>query len=74
MYFCGEFNTTLMKKRILSIVFLVIALAISAEVHVTIEHPETWRVSDLAPYVGETVIFDTPMIVTSNWKYIYVSP
>ena len=74
MYFCGEFNTTLMKKRILSIVFLVVALAISAEVHVTIEHPETWRVSDLAPYVGETVIFDTPMIVTSNWKYIYVSP
>jgi hypothetical protein len=63
-----------MKKLILVFVSVVATFAAAAEVHVTIEHPETWRVSDLAPYVGQTVIFDTPMIVTSNWKYLYVSP
>ena len=37
-----------------------------AETHITISSPSTWTVSDLAPYIGQTVIFDTPMIVCAN--------
>ena len=44
------------------------------ELQITIEDPETWTVSDLAPYVGQTVVFTTPLIVTSNYNAYYVSP
>lgn len=63
-----------MHKRISGILLLFWSLAISAQTHVTIDNPDTWRVSDLAPYIGQTVIFDTPLIVTSNYRNIYVSP
>ncbi|MBO4665322.1 MAG: endonuclease/exonuclease/phosphatase family protein [Paludibacteraceae bacterium] len=46
----------------------------NAQTHIQIDDPETWTISQLAPYIGQTVIFDTPLIVTSNYKYVYVSP
>lgn len=63
-----------MKKSLLLIVSIIIAAYVSAQIHVTIDDPEHWTTSNLAPYVGQTVIFDTPLIVTSNYNTIYVSP
>ncbi len=63
-----------MKKRIFSLVLSVLTLAAAAQVHVSIADPETWTVAELTPYIGQTVIFDTPLIVTSNYNGLAVSP
>jgi len=69
-----------METRHLSCRLIAIGLVLSfyicsfAQIHVTIDDPEYWTVSNLAPYVGERVIFDTPLIVTSNYNTLYVSP
>ena len=43
------------------------AVAATAQVHIHIADPETWTVSQLSPYVGQTVVFDEPMYVTNNY-------
>ena len=46
-----------------------------AQVHITVDDPETWSAQVLAPYIGQTVVFDVPMIVCSNANGNYtVSP
>ena len=37
-----------------------------AQTHIQVKDPNTWTTDELAPYVGQTVIFDAPIIVTSN--------
>lgn len=39
---------------------------IFAEVHISITNPETWSAEALRPYIGQTVVFDQPMVLTSN--------
>lgn len=68
------FNTAVMKKLILCIVWSVIVSGVLAQTHITIADPATWTVSELSPYIGQTVIFDTPLIVTSNYGSLFVSP
>ena len=55
---------------------LTAVLAVFGEVHISIADPENWSAQDLLPYVGQTVVFDQPMVVTSNASsYSYqVSP
>ena len=66
-----------MRKGIIGIMIVcswVIGVNVFAQRHVVIDNPETWTVNDLAPYYGETVIFDTPLYVTSNYSGLRVSP
>lgn len=63
-----------MRKLIIGLSVVLICAGAYAQRHVTIDNPETWTVEELSPYVGETVIFDTPFYVVSNYNAIYVSP
>ena len=65
-----------MKKRLGLILFsLTVSLFIAAQTHITIENPATWSGEALRPYIGQTVIFDVPMIVCGNANGNYtVSP
>lgn len=60
--------------------FLLILLACATtliavcEVHISIEDPETWTTDALAAYVGQTVVFDDPLIVCSTRNGLLVSP
>lgn len=65
-----------MKTRFtLFIAALTFCLTAVGQVHITIDDPETWSAQVLSPYVGQTVVFDMPMIVCANANGNYtVSP
>lgn len=66
-----------MKKHLFILAMLVGSLhAWSEDVHITMSHPETWSAQELAPYVGQTVVFDDPIVVCSNANsnYYVVAP
>ena len=64
-----------MKRCFLLSIALSAFIALSAEVHITIDDPATWSGQALYPYVGQTVVFDVPMIVCTNANGKYtVSP
>jgi len=65
-----------MKTRFSLIFATLIACQIAvAQVHISISDPETWSTQELMPYVGQEVIFDQPLIVTSNYPSSFtVSP
>ena len=45
------------------------------QVHITIDNPDTWSGEALRPYIGQTVIFDVPIVVCDNKNGNYtVSP
>lgn len=65
-----------MKTRI---TLLWMALLLSpiaySQVHITIDNPDTWSGEALRPYIGQTVIFDVPIVVCDNKNGNYtVSP
>ena len=65
-----------MKTRI---TLLWIALLLSpiaySQVHITIDNPDTWSGESLRPDIGQTVIFDVPIVVCDNKNGNYtVSP
>lgn len=65
-----------MKTRI---TLLWMALLLSpiaySQVHITIDNPDTWSGEALRPYIGQTVIFDVPIVVCDNKNGSYtVSP
>ena len=64
-----------MKARIiLYLLFLVAPYSIGAT-RIHISDPNTWSAQELAPYIGQTIIFDVPIIVCSNANGSYtVSP
>ena len=54
-------------KRVYSLsLTLLVALVVWGQTHITISNPETWSAQELLPYVGQTVVFDQPMIISSN--------
>ena len=56
-----------MKNRFLLLIIALCAFRIAiAQVHISVEDPQTWATQELLPYVGQTVIFDVPMVVCSN--------
>ena len=61
-----------MKIRISIVAFLLIAFSLSAQVHITVDDPETWSGQELKPYIGQQVIFDVPMVVCANARGSYV--
>ena len=65
-----------MKTRItlLWLALLLSPIAFS-QVHITIDNPDTWSGEALRPYIGQTVIFDVPIVVCDNKNGSYtVSP
>ena len=64
-----------MKRTILLQIVLVLLLPLCGQVHISITDSATWSAQALAEYVGQTVIFDMPMIVCGNANGNYtVSP
>ena len=55
-----------MRKHLLLFLCLLTGLMLTAEVHISIPDPETWTVDRLAGHIGQTVIFDDPMIVCAT--------
>lgn len=55
-----------MKKHFSVLLILLFGLFAQAEVHITIDDPETWSGEALRPYINQTVVFDVPMIVCAN--------
>ena len=55
-----------MKKRFFLFAIVLFSLSIHSETHVTATDPGTWSTQVLAPYVGQTVVFDNPIVVCSN--------
>lgn len=56
-----------MKTRFSLFALLVLTCQVLlAQTHIKVKDPNTWTTDELAPYVGQTVIFDVPIIVSSN--------
>lgn len=64
-----------MKTRFSIVVLLLLAGHLIAQTHIPVEDPATWSGEALRPYVGQTVVFDVPMVVCGNANGNYtVSP
>lgn len=55
-----------MKRRTLIVTLIVCCTTLFGQVHITVGDPATWSAQELAPYVGQTVVFDAPIVVCSN--------
>ena len=64
-----------MKTRFSIVALLFLAVGMCAQVHISIPDSSSWSGQALSPYVGQTVIFDVPMVVCGNANGNYtVSP
>lgn len=54
-----------MRKTRLILILLLGCWMLSAQTHIHITNPNEWTISELSPYVGQTVIFDNPMYLVS---------
>lgn len=55
-----------MKRYFFIPLTVLLSVVLSAQVHITIDDPATWTAQALAPYVGQEVIFDSPLTISSN--------
>lgn len=55
-----------MKRRLLIALFTMCCLGLFAQTHIAVSDPDTWTAQELAPYIGQTVIFDVPVVVCAN--------
>ena len=62
-----------MKSRFSLFGMLFFALSLAAQTHIQVSDPSTWSAQELAPYVGQTVIFDVPMVVNSTTNNPFIS-
>jgi hypothetical protein len=63
-----------MKNRFsLLLVTVLVSHLIMAQEHIVVSNPQTWSAQALVPYIGKTVIFDVPMVVTSNYGGLTIS-
>ena len=75
LYFCSRFYHFGMKARIILYLLFLIAPYTIGATHIHISNPDTWNAQELAPYIGQTIIFDVPIVVCSNANGSYtVSP
>lgn len=64
-----------MKNKTLVIIILVLWSVVStAQVHITIDNPQTWSIEALKPYIGQNVVFDQPMYVVNNYSSLEIAP
>ena len=62
-----------MKTRFgMLLIALLLYVTAIGQVHITIDNPSTWSGEALRPYIGQTVIFDVPMIVCNNANGNYI--
>ena len=61
-----------MKTRISVVVLLLLAFGLHAQTHISLPDSGQWSGQALAPYIGQTVIFDMPMVVCANANGNYV--
>ena len=54
-------------------VAVLVCQIIAAQVHIEVSDPETWNPESLRPYIGQTVVFDVPMVVTNNYNGLKIS-
>ena len=54
-----------MKIRLILIALLTACYSL-ADVHISVSSPNNWSTQELAAYVGQTVVFDVPIMVCSN--------
>lgn len=64
LYLCGKLDT--MRTRTLLFTILLAVGLCSAQVTISVGDPETWTAQELASYVGQTIVFDAPIVVCSN--------
>ena len=62
-----------MKTRISLFIVLLFAVHGVCQTHIEVKDPATWSAQELAPYVGQTVVFDVPMVVNNNYKTLTIS-
>ena len=55
-----------MKTRFFGFILLFLAFPLCAQVHISVGDPMSWSTQELSTYVGQTVIFDDPIVVCSN--------
>ena len=64
-----------MKKHIFVWVLLLSTITSLAQIHISVDDPATWTTQALVPYIGQTVVFDAPIVVCSNARSeLTVSP
>lgn len=64
-----------MQRILLNTLLLFLPLLLWANDTIRIKNPETWSYTELRPYVGKTVVFDCPMLITNNgWNGYSVGP
>ena len=55
-----------MKKLASILLVFCVATGLWADVHISVGDPESWSTQQLSSYLGQTVIFDCPIVVCSN--------
>ena len=58
-----------MRSRYVLIACLFAVVSVCAQTHITISDPDTWTTQELSAYVGQTVVFDQPIVICSNSSY-----
>lgn len=62
-----------MKTRFgMLLIALLLYVTAIGQAHITIDNPSTWSGEALRPYIGQTVIFDVPIIVCNNENGNYI--
>lgn len=62
-----------MKTRFgMLLIALLLYVTAIGQAHITIDNPSTWSGEALRPYIGQTVIFDVPVVVCSNANGNYI--
>ena len=62
-----------MKTRFgMLLIALLLYVTAIGQAHITIDNPSTWSGEALRPYIGQTVIFDVPIIVCNNANGNYI--
>ena len=62
-----------MKTRFgMLLIALLLYVTAFGQAHITIDNPSTWSGEALRPYIGQTVIFDVPVVVCSNANGNYI--
>ncbi len=57
-----------MKRRFFLLSIVLFAVSSYAQVHISVGEARNWSTQQLAQYIGQTVVFDDPIIVCSNAK------